>query len=42
MKFQHKLVMIELDEMNNTSKQIIKSKWRVLPLSLIGEIIQIT
>ena len=34
--------MVELDEMNNTLKKIIKSKWRVLLLSLIGEIIQIT
>ena len=33
--------MIELDEMNNTLKQIIKSKWIVLHLSLIGEIIQL-
>ena len=34
--------MIELDEMNNNLKNILYVKWRVLPLSLIGEIIQST
>jgi hypothetical protein len=34
--------MIELEEMNNNLKKIYIIKWRVLPLSLIGEIIQLT